>query len=130
MIADILTDIFAEYAEVCEVAPEGGAEAYPALIVLQGRSVGAINPRNNLLPFLDKKVLPQGADWEYGLIMAADAPQDMQPVTRLTVIDSTGRKLSCEAAQPVYELDRETRVKSVVAWRMAMRGKQRAIRGK
>jgi hypothetical protein len=129
MITEILNDIFEDYAEECTVLPSKHAQTYPALVVLQSRSSGALNPRNNLFAFMDKKAMPGGADWEYGLIMACDAPQDMQTTTELTIFDSTGCKLICDAAQPVHELDPETRRKTVVAWRMALRGRQRGIRG-
>jgi hypothetical protein len=129
--ADIIHDIFQDRASACTIQADGESKPRAILAVFHGRSTGKINPRNKALAFVDNSALPAGADWEYGLIMAADAPEGMAPDTRLTIVDqAVGRVLTCEAAEPVYDLDLETRERFIVAWRLALRGKQRMGRGR
>lgn len=128
-VAD-LSDIFADHAAWCEVCGENEDLPRRVLMVVQGLSSGSINSRNNLLAFIDKSILPRGADWGYGLIWADDAPAGMKPETRITVTDSAGQEWSCESAKAVHGIDAATRCKVVLAWRLALRSKQRMVRGR
>lgn len=129
--ASDLEDIFTDHAECCTLCDcPGEKEARFALMVVRALSSGSINSRNNLLAFIDKSILPRGADWGYGLIWAEDAPEDMNQEIEMTVTDSTGQTWSCESAKAVYDVDETTRLKVVVAWRLALRGKQRMTRGR
>ena len=123
-----LQDVFADHAAWCEVRTDGEDAARQVLMVTQALSSGSINSRKSLLAFIDKSVLPMGADWAYGLIWHADAPEGMRADIRMTVTDSAGQVWSCEAAKAVYDIDPETRRKVTVAWRLALRGKQRMTR--
>ena len=127
-VAD-LQDVFNDFAAYCQVQGTGETAPRQVLMVTQALSSGSINSRNNLLSFIDKTTLPRGADWGYGLIWAQDAPEGMNPEIKMTVADSTGQEWSCESAKPVYDIDETTRQKVVVAWRLALRGKQRMVRG-
>ena len=124
-----LADIFADHAEWCEVQAEGENAPRNVCMVAQAFSSGNIDSRNKALSFIDKSTIPRGADWGYGLMWAADAPADMNAESKLTITDSAGQVYTCEAARPVYDLDADTRKKVCVAWRLALRGKQRMVRG-
>ena len=130
MTSDILSSIFDDWAALCTIRTDDkDQQPHEVWAVLYQRSTGRIDSRR--MPFMNPGSLPSGADWEYGLIMAEDAPEGMTPETRLSLVEwGTGRILSCEAAEPVYDLDRDTRERIVVAWRLALRCKQRMVRGK
>ncbi len=124
-----LADIFADHAEWCSVQVKGESEARQVLMVAHPFSSGSIDARSKALSFIDKSTLPRGADWGYGLMWAADAPADMNAETQLEIVDSAGQAYAVDAARPVYDIDEATRMKVCVAWRLALRGKQRMVRG-
>lgn len=129
-LAADLAEVFADFATWCEV--QGKEEDAPrsVFMVVRGQSSGSINSRDNLLAFIDKTTLPRGANWGYGVIMAADAPAGMNEESRLMITDASGEIWECESAKPFYGVNEETHQKELVAWRMALRGKQRMVRGR
>ena len=129
-LASDLEQIVAEFGAFCDVQAAGEAAPRNVRMVVQSLSSGSINSRNNLLSFIDKSSLPRAADWGYGLIMAADAPEGMAPETRVTVTENTGDVWEVESAKAVHDIDETTYQKRVIAWRLALRGKQRMVRGR
>ena len=129
-LASDLEQLVAEFGALCDVQAAGETAPRNVRMVVQGLSSGSINSRNNLLFFIDKNSLPRAADWGYGLILAADAPEGMNPEMRVTVTESTGEAWEVESAKAVHDVDETTLQKRVIAWRLAMRGKQRMVRGR
>jgi hypothetical protein len=123
-VAD-LQDIFNDHGQTCTIQPKGG-EAREAIMVVNQQDAGKAS--SLLAPWIDNATLPRSAEWGYGLIWAADAPEGMNAEINMTVTDSTGKVWSVEAARPVYDLDEENRVKVLIAWRLVLRGKQRLTR--
>jgi hypothetical protein len=129
---DDLLDIFIDHAQTCVIQPKGG-EARE--VIADGNGGGVIVNQQDagkasslLAPWIDSATLPRSSEWGYGLIWAADAPEGMNTEANMTVTDSTGKVWSVEAARPVYDLDEDTRVKVLIAWRLVLRGKQRLVR--
>lgn len=127
-IADI-ADVFRDFAAACHVHVDGEDAPRQVDMITQSLSSGRINTRNNLLAFMDTSTMPAGADWGYGLIRAEDAPAGMTQETKMTVTDSAGRVWRSEAAMAVCDIDPENRRQRIIAWRLALRGKQRMVRG-
>lgn len=123
-----LADIFADHAQWCDVFSCQNEEPRHVLMVVQPISSGNIDSRKNLLAFFDKATMPRGADWGYGLIWAKDAPEAMSEEAKIKVKDSLDKLWTCEAARAVCSLDPQSRKQEIIAWRLALRGKQRMVR--
>ena len=67
------------------------------------------------------------ADWGYGLMLAEDAPADMSEAPRFDLLDGMGQRWRTEAARMVIDRD-ENGMPHLVAWRLLLRGTQRATR--
>ncbi len=132
MIAEDIAEIIHDPdgpASLCNVeAPD--AEPRPVRMIARPSYGSVLDPRNRLLAWADTANMPRGADWGYGLMLAADAPEGMTETTSFSVVDGTGRRWRVEAARPVLETEQESGALRAVAWRLALRGTQRAVRGK
>ena len=128
-IANDIAQVIADFGSLCVVQAEGQEPMPECMILVRRMSSGKIETRRNVFPFFDLQTAPRGADWAYGLMLAEDAPANMHEKMRLTVVDSDGEKYRCDAASPMLSVDFETRKKTVVAWRMALRGVQGMVRG-
>ncbi|MFQ8888729.1 MAG: hypothetical protein ACLR7Z_10700 [Bilophila wadsworthia] len=67
-----------------------------------------------------------GADWGYGLMLAEDARRTC-PAPRFDLLDGMGQRWRTEAARMVIDRD-ENGMPHLVAWRLLLRGTQRATR--
>lgn len=130
MIKADLQNVFNDWGTWCQVQGEHEAEPRPVLMLVMEQGQGAINSRNNILQFVDTATLPRGATFAYGCLWASDAPPGMSDDAKLTVIDSAGKEWSSLAAKAFYGINPATRQKELVAWRLALRGKQRMVRGR
>lgn len=54
-----------------------GAEPREVRMIARPSYGSALDPRNRLLAWADTANMPRGADWGYGLMLAADAPEGM-----------------------------------------------------
>jgi hypothetical protein len=124
-----IQDVIDDYGTICEIIDKETAQSQDKKIVVRSISTGSINTRMDILSFADKSSLPRGADYGYALIMAGDAPENMRPEIKLVIIDNLGGVWTTEAAKPLYGIDKNS-LKYVIAWRVLLRGKQRAVRGK
>lgn len=127
-IAALISDLMEEHGTACHIKGPADAAPRPVVMLVNATSSGGIHSRYSALSFVDKSTLQRGADWGYGLLLGEDAPEDMEPQTRLIITDSLGGQWECEAAKAITEINPETRCLYVVAWRLALRGKQRAVR--
>lgn len=129
-IAADLQEIMADLGTACRLKGPTDAEPFPLDMIVRPIGNGRIDSRNGLAGFVDVASLPRGADFGYGLLLAADAPEGMHEEIKLTITDSMGRQWTSEAASPLCDTNPETRVAFVVGWRLILRGKQRMTRGK
>lgn len=132
MIAEDLAEIIADpegAASLCEVALEG-YECFCCRMIARPAYGTGRDPRPKLLAWANADDLPRGADWGYGLILADDLPGMITEIARGKITDGRGYVWRIEAAKPIVETDAETGALKNVAWRMALRGTQRAMRGK
>ena len=71
--------------------------------------------------------MPPGAGGGYGLMLAEDAPEDRSEAPRCDLLDGMGQRWRTEAARMVIDRD-ENGMPHLVAWRLLLRGTQRATR--
>lgn len=132
MTADDIAEIIHDPdgpASLCRVeAP--GTEPRNVRMIARPSYGSLLDPRNRLLAWADSASMPRGADWGYGLALAGDMPDGMTESTSFVVVDGTGQRWRVESAKPILETEQESGVLRAVAWRLALRGTQRAVRGK
>lgn len=132
MIAEDLAEIIHDPegpASLCTLELPG-LEPFGALMIVRPSYGGDLDPRGKLFAWAGSGDMPRGADWGYGLVLASDLPVALEETTVGKVTDSRGYVWRVEAARPVLETDPESRELRAVAWRLALRGTQRATRGK
>lgn len=114
MIAEDLAEIMADPegpASLCEVALEG-CECFCCRMIARPAYGTGRDPRPKLLSWVN----------------ADDLPGPMTDIARGKITDGRGHVWRIEAAKPVVETNPETGALENVAWRLALRGTQRAIR--
>lgn len=107
-----------------------GLEPFGVLMIARPSYGGDLDPRGKLFAWAGSGDMPRGADWGYGLVLASDLPAALEETSAGKVTDGRGCVWRIEAAKPVLETDPESRELRAVAWRLALRGTQRATRGK
>lgn len=130
MIAEDLAEIIADAegpASLCEVSLEG-YECFCCRMIARPAYGTGRDPRPKLLAWASADDMPRGADWGYGLILADDLPGPLGDAVRGRITDARGHVWRIEAAKPIVEADPETGALLNVAWRLALRGTQRAAR--
>ena len=128
MTGDIARMAVRDFGALCALRAEGEAEGRELIMVVRPQSAGNPGRGSRHLPFLNARSMAQDADAGYGLLLAIDAPEGMHEEIRLTVTESSGECWIADAAQPVYDIDPESRKKSVSAWRLALRRRQKVGR--
>lgn len=128
-LAALCVQAVADMGSLCTITAQGAAPR-EARMIISALSSGGINARAGALSFVDKSTLPPAADYGYGLLLAADAPEGMRADAHLHIADSLGRNWENMGAKPISAAD-ENGLLQIVAWRISLRGGQRmAVRGK
>lgn len=120
-----LAQVIGDLGTYVTLDPEG--EARTVYMVCRQNYGGVDSIRNKLLAWADSASIPPGADWGYGLMLAEDAPTDMSEAPRFDLLDGMGKRWRTEAARMVIDRD-ENGMPHLVAWRLLLRGTQRATR--
>ena len=105
--------------------PDG--EARTVYMVCRQNYGGVDSIRNKLLAWADSASIPPRAGGGGGRILAEDAPPDMSEAPRFDLLDGMGQRWRTEAARMVIDRD-ENGMPHLVAWRLLLRGTQRATR--
>ena len=105
--------------------PDG--EARTVYMVCRQNYGGVDSIRNKLLAWADSASIPPGAAWGYGLMLAEAAPADLSEAPRFALLAGMGQRWRTEAARMVIDRD-ENGMPHLVAWRLLLRGTQRATR--
>ena len=123
---DDIRQVVADFGTNCVLAVSGG-EPKPVFMVASEAGRGSFGSRSVLSRMVDSREARHGATYGYGLILAEDAPAELDTLRDVTVTDSLGTVWHMDTARKVKGRNEETGDLTIIGWRMALWCEQRIV---